>query len=106
MDSTKKIWVLGAKSYNADKRIGWDSEYPNFSDQDILIINLCSLTMEVLERIEKKYIQIRQSILNRYSHGGIIIFVTAPRFTMRKHPGTTGTTLGGVLSNWFLSHYQ
>ncbi len=69
MDSAERIWVLGAKCYNADRSIQWDSEFPNFADPDILIINLTSLTKEVLERIRDKYIVSRDSIVKKFSSG-------------------------------------
>ena len=43
-ETEKIIWVLGSKSINADKSIGWfDRECPNLSNCDVLIVNLVSL---------------------------------------------------------------
>jgi hypothetical protein len=42
----KTIWVLGSEHSNAHKSISWLSPFPNFSNCDILIVNLQSLGAE------------------------------------------------------------
>jgi hypothetical protein len=104
MTSTKRIWVLGAKNYNADRGIGWYEDFPNFSDPDILIVNLASLTPEVLERIKNKYKEARDPIWTRYLHGGTIIFITAHYFTLKE--GKDGDRSRDEFSNWYLSPFS
>lgn len=45
-ESPKIIWVLGSYHNNADKCIYWSESFPNFSNCDILIVNLQTLTEE------------------------------------------------------------
>lgn len=75
------IWVLGDEVPNADRSISWDSSFPNFADPDILIINLQTLTEQVLTRIDKtKYNLAKNTIHDKFLNEGIIIFITAPYF--------------------------
>jgi hypothetical protein len=75
------IWVLGENVPNADKSISWDSPFPNFSDPDILIINLQTLTKDVLRHIDKtEYSQAKDTIHDKFLNGGTIIFITAPYY--------------------------
>lgn len=46
----KIVWVLGSEHPNANKSISWLSPFPNFSNCDILIVNLQSLEKQVLEK--------------------------------------------------------
>jgi hypothetical protein len=39
----KIVWVLGSEHPNAHKSISWLSPFPNFSNCDVLIVNLKSL---------------------------------------------------------------
>ena len=43
-----QIWVLGLEDSNADQSITWDQPFPNFNEQDVLIIDLNTLTNEIL----------------------------------------------------------
>ncbi len=44
-----EIWVLGSKSSHANKSVEWGHPFPNFSNADILIINLQSLPKEKID---------------------------------------------------------
>jgi hypothetical protein len=46
----KIIWVLGLKHSNARKSISWLSPFPNFSNCDVLVINLPLLEEEILKK--------------------------------------------------------
>ena len=46
-----EIWVLGSTHANAHKSIAWSSPFPNFSNADILIVNLQSLSTQVCYNI-------------------------------------------------------
>jgi hypothetical protein len=62
-----QIWTLGLKSSNADKSITWDEPFPNFNEQDVLIIDLNSLTDDILTRIDKsKFREARNQIFNKF----------------------------------------
>ena len=78
MTAKQVIWVLGENNTNADKSIDWDSQFPNFADPDIIIVNLQSLTDEVLQRIDKeKYNHAREDLHDKFLGRGKIIFITA-----------------------------
>lgn len=75
-----EIWVIGAHNTNADKCISWYQQFPNLSDPDILIINLNSLTEDILRRKSIGfYSHLRDKIFDKFINGGIIVFITAPR---------------------------
>lgn len=46
-----EIWVLGSKHANAHKSVDWASPFPNFSNADVLIVNLQSLSTKVCSNI-------------------------------------------------------
>ena len=78
MSSEPVVWVIGEKNTNADKSIDWDSKFSNLVDPDIVIVNLSSLTKDVLERIDKsKFEQARLDLHDKFLGGGKIIFITA-----------------------------
>lgn len=78
MSSEPVVWVIGEKNTNADKSIDWDSKFSNLVDPDIVIVNLSSLTTDVLERIDKsKFEQARLDLHDKFLGGGKIIFITA-----------------------------
>ena len=76
---------------------------PNFSDADVLIVNLASLTREVLDRIKSKYKDAREPIWARYIHGGTIIFITARYFTLKEREDDS--PVQDEFSNWYLSPF-
>jgi len=81
MGSVLNVWLLGATHPKADKSISWDEPFHNLGEPDVLIINLCSLTQEVLKRVDKEKLeQARKFIMDKFFHNGIIIVITAPRF--------------------------
>lgn len=96
MSADPIIWVLGAVGTKADKHIEWSYSWPYFGDSDILIINLESLSEQLLELLEpEKVIKAEQIIFDRFTHGGIIIIITSPRFEKEvKH---------NLLTNYYLS---
>lgn len=49
----KIIWVLGSIHENADKSIMWHQPFPNFSNCDLLIVNLQTLDRTLHERYEE-----------------------------------------------------
>lgn len=79
MTTEQVIWVLGEKNTCADKSIDWDSQFPNFADPDIVIVNLFSLTEQILQIIDKsKYQQAMNDLQDKFLNGGKLIFITAP----------------------------
>jgi len=48
----KAIWVLGSEHHNAHKSIPWNPPFPNFSNCDVLIINLQSLNDSRFQKIK------------------------------------------------------
>lgn len=74
----RKVWVLGSKNQNADKSIPWGGRLPNLADPDVLIINLQSFNSDALKGIDRDtFFFARQTIFQRFIHGGIFIFITA-----------------------------
>src|SRR6185437_6775021 len=99
MDSELKIWLIGSKNPNADKSIAWDSPFPNLSEPDVLIINLQTLTEDILKRIDKEKLKEAYStIMDKFFHYGTIIVITAPQFH-----ATDDHHRGHVFSNYYLS---
>ena len=76
----RSVWLLGNSHPSADRSIGWDDDpFPNLSDPDVLLVDLATLTVPVLERIGKAKLEqarplIRGKILNR----GIVVVMTQP----------------------------
>jgi hypothetical protein len=82
----KKIWVLGGQSPAADKSIRWNQTFPNFSDADIIVINLDSLDEATLEKIdETKFFRARDLIWDRFNQGGTLTFITSDRHEIADH---------------------
>ena len=82
-DATEEplVWVLGNSHPCADKSIGWDDPLQNLSDPDVIVVDLTTLTGDVLEGIDKqKMDDARLSIADKYSAGGTVIAITQPLF--------------------------
>jgi len=72
----KIVWVLGSKHLNAHKSISWDSPFPNFSNCDILIINLQSLDSEQFKkRWSELFNEARKYILDLLMTGEKEVFI-------------------------------
>lgn len=79
--SESKVWIVGAQHSNADRSISWDEPFPNFTEPDVLIINLVTLDKETLQRLNKEKLdQAASFIKDKFLNRGIIIFITAPNF--------------------------
>jgi hypothetical protein len=89
-----RVWVLGADNPNADKHIHWDSPFPNFADADVLIVNLQSLTKDILERNNDKLKRAAHEIFEKSINQGELIFITAPKIT----PATLNVPSSYILS--------
>lgn len=73
-----KIWVLGSENPNADKSINWNNKFPNFTDPDVVIVNLQSLNKNIIQRINKdEYKLARDLMWDRFIRGSTLIFITA-----------------------------
>lgn len=74
-----QVWLMGNRHSNADKSIRWDDPFPNLSDLDVLVVDLTTLTEQVLRRIDKaKLDQARKLLEDRLFSGGIIVIITQP----------------------------
>src|SRR5215208_4031159 len=73
----KKVWLLGSKNPNADRDISWEQpNFPNLADPDIIIVDLTSLTSDVLERLHlDKFQDMATKLFNKFINGGDIIFI-------------------------------
>ena len=84
-----RAWVLGSAHPSADRSIAWGDPFPNFSDPDVLIVDLTTLTVPVLERMDgQKLAEARQSIRDKYYSRGIVVVITQPSFSVTKESGT------------------
>ena len=80
-----RAWVLGSAHPSADRSIAWDDPFPNFSDPDVLIVDLTTLTVPVLEGMDgQKLAEARQSIMDKYYSRGIVVVITQPNFSVSK----------------------
>ena len=76
------VWLLGNGHPSADRSVGWDEDFGNLSDPDVLIVDLTTLTAPVLQRINKdKLNQAQTSIRDKLLHGGTIVVITQPEFS-------------------------
>ena len=76
----RSVWLLGNSHPSADRSIGWDDDpFPNLSDPDVLLVDLATLTVPVLERIGKaKLEQVRPLIRDKILNRGIVVVMTQP----------------------------
>ena len=76
----RSVWLLGNSHPNADRSIGWDAgPFPNLGDPDVLLVDLATLTLPVLERIGRaKLEQARPLIRDKILHRGIVVVMTQP----------------------------
>jgi hypothetical protein len=73
-----KVWVLGSKNPNADKSVEWNDKFPNFTDPDVVIVNLQSLNKNAIQIINKdEYKLARDLMWDRFVQGNTLIFITA-----------------------------
>lgn len=76
------VWLLGNGHPSADRSVGWDEDFGNLSDPDMLIDDLTALAAPVLQRINKyKLDQAQMSIRDKLFHGGTIVVITQPEFS-------------------------
>jgi hypothetical protein len=91
--------LIGFKNYNFDKSFDWDyGETPNLYEPDIILIDLTTLSIDILERNEKKYRQLIEIIFNKFLNGGKIVFITTTKLETKSK-----TYLNANFSNYFLS---
>ena len=57
-----KILVIGSRDHDRANCVDWLQPFPNSEEYDSLVINLQSLTPEILSRIWQKILQMRESI--------------------------------------------
>lgn len=75
----KTIWVLGSEHPNAHKSISWLSSFPNFSNCDILIVNLQSLgNLQHQKRVSELYDGARRYIFDMLMTGEKLVIVILP----------------------------
>jgi hypothetical protein len=104
VNPVKTIWILGSKNPNADRSIPRETKkFPDFSDPDILIIDLTTLDQETLTRIDKfQYDVARRTIVDRFLNGGMIIFITSPKYTTKQWNNDTTE----YYTNYYLSPFN
>lgn len=72
------IWTLGIESKKADKSISWTEKIPNFADPNVIIIDLGSLTQEILDSIPTDELKtISTTIYDKLLNGGTVVFITS-----------------------------
>ena len=86
-----QVWLLGNDHSAADKSIGWHGHLPNLNDLDVLVIDMTTLTMNVIHGIaDRKLDQLKKHIEDKlFGGGGTIVVITAVEFPAP--PPTTKT---------------
>ena len=76
----RSVWLLGNTHPNADRSIAWDADpLPNLGDPDVLLVDLTTLTLPVLERIGRaKLGQVQPLIRDKILNRGIVVVITQP----------------------------
>ena len=75
-----RVCILGTAHPAADRSIKWDEDFGNLSDPDVLIVDLTTLTADILQRTDKdKLDQARMSIADKILYGGTVVVITQPR---------------------------
>ena len=75
-----RVWILGTAHPAADRSIKWDEDFGNLSDPDVLIVDLTTLTADILQRTDKdKLDQARTSIADKILYGGTVVVITQPK---------------------------
>lgn len=98
MGESKSVLLLGGKNTNVDESFEWDYELtPNIHEPDIIIIDLTTLTQQVLANNTKKYEELTQLLFNKFINHGFIIFITNPKIS------SSGYILSNSATNYFLS---
>ena len=80
----KTVWLLGNRHSGADKSIDWYADSLNFSDPDVLIVDMTTLTKNVLAKIAVKLDRTHKSIRDKFLGGGTVVVITRPHFSF--HP--------------------
>ena len=97
----RRVWLLGNTRQGADRSFGWDEDFGNLSDPDVLIVDLTTLTEDVLQRIDKtKLDQAQRSIGDKLFYGGTTVVITQPEFSTsssRPLAGRPDSPFGGRL---------
>ena len=101
MPPRNQIWILGARSANADKSIPWTkTNLPNLSDPDVIIINLLSLNEHILTKIDRH--AIKQAVKDKLENGGTVVFITARKIYEKNE---SGAKLYSPENNYFPSPF-
>lgn len=76
----RSAWLLGNVHPSADRSIRWDDEpFPYLGDPDVLVIDLTTLTRQVLGQIGKaKLDQVRPLIGDKILNRGTVVVITQP----------------------------
>lgn len=86
------VWLLGSRHPNADRSIGWDDEFPNLSDPDVLIVDLTTLTGRTLARLDQQKLDYARKVLrDKLFHKGIIVVISQPKLSPEPPPAQTVT---------------
>lgn len=89
----RQVWLMGNSHSNADKSVEWDDPLPNLSDADALIVDLSTLTEQVLEKIAKSKLDQAQSLIrNKLINKGTIVIITQPTFLIRSTDTADGSS--------------
>ena len=89
----RQVWLLGNSHLNADRSISWDDTLPNLADSDDLIVDLTTLTRDVIRRIgSQKLDQARKCIKDKFfgGKGSVIVVITTDEFSAPPLDDATG----------------
>lgn len=103
------VWVLGSDHTCADKSIGWHGPLPNLADASVLVVDMTTLTKEVLERMGKPRLDLLQSFIrDKLLNNGIVVVITQPSLFIRHDlpSDSTSSPPGSRTSPPRLSNYH
>lgn len=73
-----EVWVLGSKNQKAHRTVEWKSPFPNFSNSDILIVNLQSLDLSVKEFVRTLFDEARKQLFDMLMTGDKTVIIIMP----------------------------
>ena len=99
----QQVWLMGNRHSSVDRSIEWDDPLPNLSDADVLIVDLTTLTEQVLERVDKPKLDQAQKLLkNKLINNGIIIIITQPIFSTKPASTSNASSPSPRYSNYHI----
>ena len=85
MTDENEIWVLGRNHPDADKSFDWTQTISNIADADTVIIDLTSLTREIMNAPNKKIRNIGYGLKDKLLRNGTLVFILREVLDLNKN---------------------